>query len=86
MSQPRQVYQFAKKFLDTQQSLNILVNNAGCMVNERETVEGLEVNFSTNTLGTHILTKTLIPLIEKSDKPRIVIYENCDKKIKKLNL
>lgn len=85
MSQPRQVYQFAKKFLDTQQSLNILVNNAGCMVNERETVEGLEVNFSTNTLGTHILTKTLIPLIEKSDKPRIFIVSSGGMLVEDLN-
>lgn len=73
MSQPKQVWQFAKNFAESQPTLNILVNNAGCMVNERQTVEGLEVNFSTNTLGTHILTKTLIPLIEKSEKPRIVI-------------
>lgn len=68
------MYKFAKDFLDSQQPLNILVNNAGCMVNDRQTVEGdLEVNFATNTLGTHILTKTLIPLIAKGQKPRIVL-------------
>lgn len=73
MSQPRQVYKFAKEFVDSQKPLNILVNNAGCMVNTREFVEdNLEVNFATNTLGTHILTKTLIPLMTKSEKPRIV--------------
>lgn len=49
------------------------VNNAGCMVNTREFVESkLEVNFATNTLGTHILTKTLIPVLEKAEKPRVV--------------
>lgn len=75
MSQPRQVYKFAKEFLDSKKSLNILVNNAGCMINERETVEGnLEANFATNTLGTHILTKTLLPLIQNSEKPRIVNF------------
>jgi dehydrogenase/reductase SDR family protein 12 len=73
MSQPRQVYKFAKEFVASQKPLNILVNNAGAMINERQTVENLESNFSTNTLGTHILTKTLIPLIEKSDKPRVVL-------------
>jgi len=72
MSQPRQVYKFAKEFASNQSSLNILVNNAGCMINERETVEGLEANFATNTLGTHILTKVLLPLISKSLKPRVV--------------
>ena len=73
MSQPRQVYTFAKGFLDSNTPLSILVNNAGCMVNEREVVEGnIEVNFSTNTLGTHILTKTLLPLIAQAEKPRVV--------------
>jgi dehydrogenase/reductase SDR family member 12 len=72
MSQPRQVYKFAREFASNQSSLNILVNNAGCMINERETVEGLEANFATNTLGTHILTKVLLPLISKSVKPRVV--------------
>ena len=44
------------------------------MVNTREVVEdNIEVNFATNTLGTHILTKSLIPVIAKAEKPRIVI-------------
>lgn len=73
MSQPRQVYKFAKCFLDSKTPLSILVNNAGCMVNEKQFVEGnIEVNFSTNTLGTHILTKTLLPLIAESENPRVV--------------
>ena len=74
MGVPKQVYQFAKNFAASNSSLNILMNNAGCMINERTMVEDgqLESNFATNTLGTYILTKTLMPLIEKSDKPRIV--------------
>lgn len=76
MSQPRQVYSFAQEFVNSGKPLNILVNNAGCMVNERQTVEGLEVNFATNTLGTHILTKALMPLVSKSDKPRIFIVSS----------
>jgi hypothetical protein len=44
------------------------------MENERKKIENnsLEINFATNTLGTHILTKTLMPLVAKSEKPRIV--------------
>jgi len=43
------------------------------MLNTREFVEGnIEVNFATNTLGTHILTKSLIPVISKGEKPRIL--------------
>jgi dehydrogenase/reductase SDR family member 12 len=36
------------------------------MVNKREvTDEGLEKNFATNTLGTHVLTTELVPLLSK---------------------
>jgi len=46
--------------------LNVLINNAGCMVNKREvTDEGMEKNFATNTLGTHVLTTKLVPLLQK---------------------
>lgn len=35
------------------------VNNAGCMVNQREvTEEGLEKNFATNTLGRIVLNSS----------------------------
>lgn len=76
MAQPRQVYSFAKEFLNSGRPLDILVNNAGCMVNDRETIEGLEVNFVTNTLSTYILTKALMPLIAQAEKPRIFIVSS----------
>jgi dehydrogenase/reductase SDR family protein 12 len=77
ISQPRSVYKFAKEFADSHKPLNVLVNNAGCMINQRETVEGdLEANFATNTLGTYILTKALLPVISKAEKPRIIIVSS----------
>jgi dehydrogenase/reductase SDR family protein 12 len=43
------------------------------MINERQVIEdSIEANFATNTLGTHILTKSLIPVLAKSEKPRLV--------------
>jgi len=60
------IIQFADKFVQEHSSLNVLINNAGCMVNTREvTSEGNEKNFATNTLGTHVLTIKLIPLLQK---------------------
>ena len=54
LSQPRKVIEFANSFVESDRSLDVLVNNAGVMVNTRElTEEGLEKNFSTNTLGTY---------------------------------
>lgn len=78
LSQPKQVYKFANDFVAAQKPLNILMNNAGCMVNERTTVEDgmLETNFAANTLGTHILTKILMPFIAQFDKPRIFIVSS----------
>ena len=73
MSMPRKVWEFALNFAASGKSLNGLVNNAGCMVNERTVTEdGLEKNFATNTLGTYILTSGLISTLEKSEEPRII--------------
>uniref|UniRef100_A0A8C3LB71 Dehydrogenase/reductase SDR family member 12 n=1 Tax=Chrysolophus pictus TaxID=9089 RepID=A0A8C3LB71_CHRPC len=50
ISNPKEIWKFAEKF-KTEHKLNVLINNAGCMVNNRELTEnGLEKNFATNTL------------------------------------
>nr|CAD7459959.1 unnamed protein product [Timema tahoe] len=86
MSQPRSVFKFAKEFEAQNEKLDVLVNNAGCMVNSREVdVDGLERNFATNTLGPHILTKLLIPALKKSDKPRILMVSSGGMLVQKLN-
>ncbi|KAL2103134.1 hypothetical protein ACEWY4_000002 [Coilia grayii] len=72
LSSPRQVWEFAAEFTQ-KHNVDVLVNNAGCMVNQRELIEdGLEKNFATNTLGTYILTTALIPALKKSADPRVV--------------
>ena len=73
MSQPRKVWEFVEKFSSSGEPLNVLINNAGCMVNTREVDEnGVEKNFATNTLGTYILTSGLIPLLLKQESPRVI--------------
>lgn len=73
LSSPRDVAKFADQFVQSDQPLDVLVNNAGCMVLERElTEDGLETNFATNTLGTYMLTTGLIPTLERSPAPRVV--------------
>ncbi|XP_064360952.1 dehydrogenase/reductase SDR family member 12 isoform X2 [Dromaius novaehollandiae] len=50
ISNPKEIWKFAEKFKN-EHKLNVLINNAGCMVNQRElTEDGLEKNFATNTL------------------------------------
>ncbi|TNN09704.1 Dehydrogenase/reductase SDR family member 12 isoform 1 [Schistosoma japonicum] len=68
LSKPNDVHSFGKQFANNNDSrLDILINNAGCMINEYKTDEnGIEANFATNTLGTYILTECLIPALKKS--------------------
>ena len=87
MSEPRSIHAFVKKFAEENASLNCLVNNAGCMVNTREVTEdGLEKNFATNVVGTHMITEGLIELIRKSDDPRVVVVSSGGMLTNKLNL
>ncbi|XP_018595384.2 dehydrogenase/reductase SDR family member 12 [Scleropages formosus] len=86
MSSPRQVWEFAENFKKNN-SLHVLVNNAGCMVNQRELQEdGLEKNFATNTLGTFILTTALIPALKKSHDPRVITVSSGGMLVQRLNV
>ncbi|KAJ8368399.1 hypothetical protein SKAU_G00084270 [Synaphobranchus kaupii] len=85
LSEPRKVWEFAEAFKKKYKSLNVLINNAGCMVNQREVnSDGLEKNFSSNTLGVYILTKNLIPLLEKSSDPRVITVSSGGMLVQKL--
>ncbi|KAL7384358.1 hypothetical protein ABVT39_000709 [Epinephelus coioides] len=86
MSSAKQVWEFAQTFSQSN-ILHVLINNAGCMVNQRElTEEGLEKNFATNTLGTYILTTALIPALKKAEDPRVVTVSSGGMLTQKLNV
>ncbi|KAB7505097.1 Dehydrogenase/reductase SDR family member 12 [Armadillidium nasatum] len=85
LSQSLEVVKFCEEFRRTHDSLNVLVNNAGCMINQKElTEEGLEKNFATNTLGMHLLTTGLVPLLQKSKNPRVVTVSSGGMLVQKL--
>ncbi|KAK6195826.1 hypothetical protein SNE40_001177 [Patella caerulea] len=87
MSKPNDVLKFTKEFETSGEKLNVLINNAGCMVNTREvTEEGYEKNFATNTLGTHILTTGLTSVLSKYDDPRVIIVTSGGMLTQKLNI
>ncbi|XP_013878731.1 dehydrogenase/reductase SDR family member 12 [Austrofundulus limnaeus] len=87
MSQTRQVWEFAEAFKKQYSYLNVLINNAGCMVHKRElNTEGLEMNFATNTMGVYILTQTLIPLLQKSRDPRVITVSSGGMLVQKLRV
>jgi dehydrogenase/reductase SDR family protein 12 len=53
--------------------LHILVNNAGLMVKPpAKSVDGYEVNFATNTLGTYAITKLFHPLLKTSAPSKVI--------------
>ncbi|XP_030015763.1 dehydrogenase/reductase SDR family member 12-like [Sphaeramia orbicularis] len=85
MSETRKVWEFAEAFKKQYRSLNVLINNAGCMIHKREVnAEGLEKNFATNTMGVYMLTQTLIPLIQKSRDPRVITVSSGGMLVQKL--
>ncbi|KAM9448949.1 dehydrogenase/reductase SDR family member 12-like [Salvelinus alpinus] len=86
MSSARQVWEFAESFSKSN-SIHVLINNAGCMVNQKElTEEGVEKNFATNTLGTFILTTALIPALKQAQDPRVITVSSGGMLVQKMNV
>ena len=64
---------FAKKFIDENERLDVLINNAGVMIPPySKTKNNFELQFGTNHLGHFSLTGLLLPLLEKNEGGRII--------------
>ena len=86
ISNQRAVKALADGIVASGEHVNILVNNAGCMVHERTvTPEGVEANFATNTLGTWALTESLLPAMRQADDPRVVTVSSAGMLTEKLS-
>lgn len=67
------VREAAERILDTHETLDMLVNNAGVMgIPERRTVDGFEMQFGVDHLGHFALTALLMPALLRADAARIV--------------
>jgi NAD(P)-dependent dehydrogenase (short-subunit alcohol dehydrogenase family) len=63
------VLAFAAELRARERELHILVNNAGVWLDERRTsVDGVELTWATNVLGTHLMTRELLPLLERGGR------------------
>uniref|UniRef100_A0A8C1N5R4 Flj13639 n=1 Tax=Cyprinus carpio TaxID=7962 RepID=A0A8C1N5R4_CYPCA len=52
LTETKKVWEFAESFKKKYKTLNVLINNAGCMMTKREeNDEGLEKSFASNSLG-----------------------------------
>ncbi|MBF0289488.1 MAG: SDR family NAD(P)-dependent oxidoreductase [SAR324 cluster bacterium] len=73
MSEPQQIKAFAERFDPMENRLDILINNAGVLLNTRnENSEGIEKTFATNTLGYFLMTNWMLPYLQKSKAARII--------------
>ncbi len=73
ISNTASVRRFAAAVASEHKELNLLVNNAGALFNERrETPEGHELTFATNALGPYLLAQLLFPLLSAGEPARIV--------------
>ncbi|WWD16132.1 hypothetical protein CI109_100557 [Kwoniella shandongensis] len=69
----------AKTFMEQEQRLDLLFNNAGVLLSEtgKASVQGYELTFATNTLSPYLFTKLLLPVLRRTASstaipPRVV--------------
>jgi retinol dehydrogenase-12 len=63
----------ADRFSAAHSSLDVLVNNAGTAVSGRRlSPDGHELTWATNFLGPFLLTRSLLSLLKKAERPRVV--------------
>lgn len=73
LSSLRDVRQVAEGFLQQHDRLDVLVNNAGSILFERqESVDGIEMNWALNHLNYFLLTNLLLDALKASDAGRVV--------------
>ena len=67
------VREAAARFSDAHDSLDVLVNNAGVALRDRQiSVDGHERTWQTNFLGGYLLTRLLLPALRRGNRPRVV--------------
>lgn len=67
------IVNLANEFQQSNIRIRALVNNAGAMVQTHEkSVDGLEVNFATNTLGVFTITEMLRPFLDVENGARVI--------------
>ena len=67
------IKKFAQEFRQKYDKVDVLINNAGAIIGERQVnEEGQEMMFATNHLGYFLVTHYLLDLLKKPEKARII--------------
>ncbi len=73
LTDPAAIQRMAQDLSARLPHLDVLINNAGVYMNELKlTPAGFETTFAVNYLAPYLLTHLLLPLLKKSDEPRVV--------------
>ncbi|MBN6038480.1 SDR family NAD(P)-dependent oxidoreductase [Amycolatopsis sp. 195334CR] len=73
ISKLSELREFIDGFLDRETRLDVLVNNAGVMPDEREhTEDDVELTFATHVLAPWVLTNGLLPLLRAAAPSRVI--------------
>ncbi|GAA4445854.1 SDR family oxidoreductase [Nibrella saemangeumensis] len=73
LASQQSVIQAAREVADRYDKLDVLVNNAGLLIDkEQYSPEGIELTFAINHLGPFLLTNMLLDMLKKGTNPRIV--------------
>ena len=77
VSKPDSIRRAAEEFSRSTDRLDVLVNNAGILLDDDKdilttTPEIFETTLRTNTLGALLVSQAFVPFLKKSDAPRIV--------------
>jgi NAD(P)-dependent dehydrogenase (short-subunit alcohol dehydrogenase family) len=77
VSKPDSIRRAAEEFSRSTDRLDVLVNNAGILLDDDKDVltitpEIFETTLRTNTLGALLVSQAFVPFLKKSDAPRIV--------------
>ncbi|MEM7360344.1 MAG: SDR family NAD(P)-dependent oxidoreductase [Pseudomonadota bacterium] len=87
LSSIAEVSALADRLLDRGDAIDILINNAGALLNPRqETDEGVEKSFALLLLGPYLLTKKLHPLLAKSGEARVINVSSGGMYAKRISL
>ena len=70
----------ARKLLDRVERIDVLVNNAGYLGDQRrDSEDGLEMHFAVNVLAPRRLALALLPALKKASSPRVLNVTGGDK-------